>query len=91
MPERPSLGLLAVRTSSAATPTGRAIATIMATLTELELELGHERRAACRESRRIRGLAANQTAQAQQGLAGRCLAPELLLPLGARVHPLGVR
>ena len=30
-----------------ATPTGRAVAAIMATLAELELELGRERRAAC--------------------------------------------
>jgi DNA invertase Pin-like site-specific DNA recombinase len=37
-----------------ATPTGRAVAAIMATLAELELELGHERRAASRESRRAR-------------------------------------
>lgn len=50
-----------VRASSAATPTERAIATIMATLAELELELAaHERRAASRESRRIRGLAATK-------------------------------
>jgi DNA invertase Pin-like site-specific DNA recombinase len=35
-------------------PTGRAIAAIMATLAELELELGRERRAASRESRRAR-------------------------------------
>jgi DNA invertase Pin-like site-specific DNA recombinase len=35
-----------------ATPTGRAIAAIMASLAELELELGRERRAASRESRR---------------------------------------
>lgn len=37
-----------------ATPTGRAVAAIMATLAELELELGRERRAASRESRRSR-------------------------------------
>jgi DNA invertase Pin-like site-specific DNA recombinase len=36
------------------TPTGRAVAAIMATLAELELELGRERRAASRESRRAR-------------------------------------
>jgi DNA invertase Pin-like site-specific DNA recombinase len=35
----------------AATPTGRAVAAIMATLAELELELGRERLAASRESR----------------------------------------
>ena len=39
-----------------ATPTGR-VAAIMATLTELELELGRERRAGSRESRRVRGAA----------------------------------
>jgi DNA invertase Pin-like site-specific DNA recombinase len=37
-----------------ATPTGRAVAAIMATLAELELELGRERRAASRGSRRAR-------------------------------------
>lgn len=40
-----------------ATPTGRAVAAIMATLAELELELGRERRAASREARRARQLA----------------------------------
>lgn len=39
-----------------ATPTGRAVAGIMATLAELELELGRERRASSRESRRSRQL-----------------------------------
>ena len=39
-----------------ATPTGRAIAAIMATLAELELELGRERRASSRDSRRARSL-----------------------------------
>jgi DNA invertase Pin-like site-specific DNA recombinase len=39
-----------------ATPTGRAVAVIMATLAELELELGRERRAASRVSRRSRQL-----------------------------------
>lgn len=39
-----------------ATPTGRAVAAIMATLAELELELGRERRAASRHSRRSRHL-----------------------------------
>jgi DNA invertase Pin-like site-specific DNA recombinase len=38
-----------------ATPTGRAVAAIMATLAELELELGRERRAAARDSRRAAG------------------------------------
>lgn len=39
-----------------ATPTGRAVAALMATLAELELELGRERRAASRQSRRARRL-----------------------------------
>ncbi|MDV3130372.1 recombinase family protein [Mycobacterium sp. 21AC1] len=42
------------------TPTGRAVAAIMATLAELELELGKERRAASRESRRARSLPATK-------------------------------
>ena len=37
-----------------ATPTGRAIAAIMATLAELERELGRERRAGSRAARRTR-------------------------------------
>jgi len=41
-----------------ATPTGRAVAAIMATLAELEL--GRERRAASRQSRRTRGLPATK-------------------------------
>jgi DNA invertase Pin-like site-specific DNA recombinase len=43
-----------------ATPTGRAIAAIMASLAERELELGRERRAASRESRRARHLPATK-------------------------------
>jgi DNA invertase Pin-like site-specific DNA recombinase len=43
-----------------ATPTGRAVAAIMATLAELELELGRERRSASRESRRARRLPATK-------------------------------
>lgn len=43
-----------------ATPAGRAVAAIMATLAELELELGRERRAASRESRRSRSLPATK-------------------------------
>jgi DNA invertase Pin-like site-specific DNA recombinase len=43
-----------------ATPTGRAVAAIMATLAELELELGRERRTASRGSRRARGLPATK-------------------------------
>ena len=43
-----------------ATQTGRAVAAIMATLAELDLELGRERRASSRESRRARSLAATK-------------------------------
>jgi DNA invertase Pin-like site-specific DNA recombinase len=43
-----------------ATLTGRAVAAIMATLAELELDLGSERRAASRESRRTRQLPATK-------------------------------
>lgn len=43
-----------------ATSTGRAIAAIMASLAELELDLGRERRAASRESRRARSLPATK-------------------------------
>ena len=43
-----------------ATPAGRAVAAIMATLAELELELGRERRAASRQSRRSRQLSATK-------------------------------
>ena len=42
------------------TPTGRVVAAIMATLAELELELGRERRATSRESRRARRLPATK-------------------------------
>jgi DNA invertase Pin-like site-specific DNA recombinase len=42
------------------TPTGRAVTSIMATIAELELELGKERRAASREARVARGLAATK-------------------------------
>lgn len=38
------------------TPTGRAVVSIMATVAELELELGRERRQASREARLSRGL-----------------------------------
>ncbi|SIM07246.1 resolvase domain-containing protein [Mycobacteroides abscessus subsp. abscessus] len=41
-------------------PTGRAVAAIMATLAELELELGRERRAASRQARRERHLPATK-------------------------------
>lgn len=42
------------------TPTGRAVAAIMASLAELELELGRERRQASREARVARGLPATR-------------------------------
>ena len=45
------------------TPTGRAVAAIMATLAELELERGRERRAASRDSRRARRLPATKPAK----------------------------
>jgi DNA invertase Pin-like site-specific DNA recombinase len=45
------------------TPTGRAVAAIMATLAELELELGRQRRAASRDSRRARRLPATKPAK----------------------------
>jgi DNA invertase Pin-like site-specific DNA recombinase len=54
-----------------ATPTGRAVAAIMATLAELELELGRERRGAARESRRptTTGHQAPQTPRRPPGTA----------------------
>jgi DNA invertase Pin-like site-specific DNA recombinase len=52
--------LRALRGIDTATPTGRAVAAIMATLAELELELGRECRAASRESRRSRQLPATK-------------------------------
>ncbi|MBN7314153.1 site-specific recombinase, DNA invertase Pin [Mycobacteroides abscessus subsp. massiliense] len=42
------------------TPTGRAVAAIMASLAELELELGKERRSVSREARVSRGLPATR-------------------------------
>jgi DNA invertase Pin-like site-specific DNA recombinase len=59
------------------TPTGRAVTSIMATIAELELELGKERRAASREARIARGLAATkprfcQDRREQARLSGRC-------------------
>jgi len=45
------------------TPTGRAVAAIVATLAELELKLGRERRAASRDSRRARPLPATKPAK----------------------------
>jgi DNA invertase Pin-like site-specific DNA recombinase len=44
-----------------ATPSGRAVAAIVATLVELERELSRERRAASRESRRARRLPATKS------------------------------
>lgn len=49
-----------------ATPTGRAVAAIMATLAELELEFGRERRAASRESSRARHLPATKPPKLSQ-------------------------
>ena len=67
------------------TPTGRAVAAIMATLAELELELGRERRAASRDSRRARRLPATKpaklTVERQQQL-------RRLAETGERVHEL---
>ena len=48
----------------AATPTGRAVAAIMATLAELELELGRERRAVSRQAPTCTELAGYQATQA---------------------------
>lgn len=60
--------LRAIRESiDTATPTGRAIAAIMATLAELELELGRERRAASRDSRRRRQLPATKPPKLSPG------------------------
>jgi len=56
-----SITLRALRESiDTATPTGRAVAAIVATLAELKLELGRERRAASLESRRTRQLPATK-------------------------------
>jgi DNA invertase Pin-like site-specific DNA recombinase len=56
-----SIMLRALRESvDTSTPTGRAVAAIMATLAELELELGRERRAAARQSRQSRNLPATK-------------------------------
>ncbi|KPN47869.1 recombinase family protein [Mycobacterium intracellulare] len=62
-----SITLCALRESiNTATSTGRAVAAIMATLAELELELGRERRAASRESRRTRQLPATKPPKLSQ-------------------------
>ena len=68
-----------------ATPTRATIAAIMASLAELELELGRELRAASRESRRARQSAGHQTPQAQPSTA-RTVAP--LAVAGEPVHQL---
>ena len=53
----PRITLRALREGvDTSTPTGRAVAAIMASLAELELELGRARRAASRQSRRVKGL-----------------------------------
>ena len=49
-----------------ATPTGRAVAAIMATLAELELELGRERRAVSRQAPTCTELAGHQATQADR-------------------------
>jgi DNA invertase Pin-like site-specific DNA recombinase len=49
------------------TPTGRAVAAIMATLAELELELGRERQMASRESRRARCQRRSRPSSARNG------------------------
>ncbi|MGB8389820.1 recombinase family protein [Mycobacterium sp.] len=70
-----------------ATPTGRAVAAIMATLAELELELGRERRAAGRESRRTRQLPATKptrlTAERQDQLSRLAASGEPVRELAA--------
>jgi DNA invertase Pin-like site-specific DNA recombinase len=55
------------------TPTGRAVVSIMATIAELELELGKERRAASREARIARGLAATKPMKLDAGQQNRLL------------------
>jgi DNA invertase Pin-like site-specific DNA recombinase len=55
------------------TPTGRAVTSIMASIAELELELGKERRAASREARIARGLAATKPMKLDAGQQKRLL------------------
>ncbi len=73
------------------TPTGRAVAAIMATLAELELELGRERRAASRESRRARHLPATKphklSAERQDQLRRLAATGE---PIGALADAFGI-
>jgi hypothetical protein len=68
-----------------ATPTGRAVAAIMATLAELELELSRERRTASRESRRRRGLPATKPPKLSQQRQHQLLR---LAATGEPVHEL---
>ena len=68
-----------------ATPTGRAVAAIMATLAELKLELSRERRTACRESRRRRGLPATKPPKLSQQRQHQLLR---LAATGEPVHEL---
>lgn len=57
--EQRGIALRSLRESvDTSTPTGRAVVQIMATVAELELELGKERRAASRQARAERGLPA---------------------------------
>ncbi|ORV01019.1 resolvase [Mycolicibacterium fallax] len=57
--EQRGIALRSLRESvDTSTPTGRAVVSIMATVAELELELGKERRAASRQARTERGLPA---------------------------------
>lgn len=75
-----------------ATPAGRAVAAITATLAELELELGRERRAVSRESRRTRRLPATKpyklTAERQDQLR-RLAATGEPIPELARAFGIG--
>jgi DNA invertase Pin-like site-specific DNA recombinase len=73
-----------------ATPTGRAVAGIMATLAELELELGRERRAASRQSRRVRGLPATKPPSSVDSAKNSCGAWRRPVSLYARSPKLSV-
>jgi hypothetical protein len=57
-----------------ATPTGRAVAAIMATLAELELELARERRASSGESRRARCLPVTKPTKLSRSARSSCAA-----------------
>jgi DNA invertase Pin-like site-specific DNA recombinase len=73
------------------TSTGRAVAAMIATLAELELELGRERRAASRESRRARHLPATKppklSAERQEQLSRLAATGE---PVGALAEAFGI-